>query len=40
MVDFLINAIEGVLWFIVACVICYTIPFCITRGINDAKKGR
>ena len=40
MIEIISNAIGVVFGFIGACVMCYAIPFCITRGITDAKKER
>lgn len=40
MIDFILDVLRVFFGFIGLCVISYTIPFCITRGINDAKKGR
>ena len=40
MIETISNVIRIVLGFIGACVICYAIPYCITRGITDAKKER
>lgn len=40
MIDFVLGVMRVFFGFIGLCVVSYAIPYCITRGITDAKKER
>lgn len=39
MIEVISEVIRAIFIFMGMCCACYFIPFCITRGIVDAKKG-